>query len=82
MLGQEQDSVGGALDATQSFRGKLTNVNVWDHKLTDTRIQEMSTSCWLDEWEDGNVYSWRNFLQEAPERILIESSCKASRSGT
>ena len=78
MLGRKQDSVSGALDATQSFRGMLTNVNVWDHKLTDTGIQEMP-SCWLDEWDDGNVFSWRSFLQEAPESIVIKSSCKALR---
>ena len=82
MLGQEQDSAGGSLDATQSFRGMLTNVNVWDRKLTDTRIQEMSTSCRLYECDDGKVYSWQNFLQKAPERIVEESSCRASRSGT
>lgn len=56
-MGQEQDSVGGGFCADQSYKGMLSNVNLWDYKLTDTRIEEMSNSCLLDEWNAGNVYS-------------------------
>lgn len=82
VLGQEQDSVGGGFDADESFKGMLSNVNVWDHKLADTQIEEMSTSCLLDEWNAGNVYSWRSFLQKAQARLLTESPCKPLGTGT
>ena len=81
VLGQDQDVVGGGFDAEQSFKGMLSNVNVWDHKLTDTRIEEMSTSCLLDEWNAGNVYSWRSFLQKAQAR-LVKSPCRPLGTGT
>ena len=82
MLGQKQDSVGGGFDADQSFKGMLSNVNVWDHKLSDTRIEMMSTSCLLDEWNAGNVCGWRSFLQEAQARLVKESPCKPLGTGT
>ena len=82
VLGQHQDSVGGDFEADQSFKGMLSNVNVWDHKLLDARIKEMSTSCLLDVWNAGNVYRWRNFLQEATARLVKESPCKPLEPGT
>ncbi|XP_078279138.1 LOW QUALITY PROTEIN: serum amyloid P-component-like [Rhinoraja longicauda] len=33
ILGQEQDSVGGRFDASQSFVGEITDVHLWDHIL-------------------------------------------------
>ena len=82
VLGQDQDTVGDGFNADQSFRGTLSNVNVWDHKLTDTRIEEMAKSCLLDEWNAGNVYRWRYFLQKAPPRLVQESPCNLARTGT
>ena len=82
VLGQDQDSVGGGFDADQSFKGMLSNVNVWDRKLTDTQIKEMSTSCLLDEWNAGNVYSWRSFLKKAQARLVTESPCRPLGTGT
>lgn len=82
MLGQEQDSVGGGFDADQSFKGMLSNVNVWNRKLSDKQIEDMSTSCLLDEWNAGNVYRWRSFLQEAQARLVEESPCKPLETGT
>ena len=82
VLGQEQDSVGGGFDADKSFKGMLSNVNVWDHKLTDAQVKEMSTSCLLDEWNAGNVYGWRSFLHKAQARLVTESPCKPLGPGT
>ena len=82
VLGQEQDSVGGNFEANESFKGMLSNVNVWDHMLTDTQVKEMSTSCLLDEWNAGNVYGWRSFLEKADARLVTESPCKPLGTGT
>ena len=76
VLGQDQDSVGGDFEADQSFQGMLSNVNVWDEMLSPTRITEMATSCLLDEWNAGNVYKWRNFLNEAETKLVKPSSCQ------
>ena len=45
VLGQEQDSVGGSFDSSQSFQGSLTNVNVWSYVLSASAIKSMSMSC-------------------------------------
>ncbi len=81
MLGQEQDSVGGDFDADQSFKGMLSNVNVWNKVLLASQIEEMSTSCLLDEWNAGNVYKWRDFIRESDGRLLKESTCEPLRVG-
>jgi len=59
----------------------LSNVNVWDEKLSDTKIERISTSCSLDEWNAGNVYRWSSLLQEAPARLAKKSPCMPPRTG-
>ena len=76
VLGQEQDSVGGGFDASQSFQGKLSNVDAWDHVLLGTQIKEMSKSCLLGELNAGNVYKWTDFLRKGGARLVQPSSCK------
>ena len=76
VLGQDQDSVGGGFDADQSFQGMLSSVNVWDHMLLATQVKEMSTSCLLDEGNEGNVYKWIDFLREGGTRLVQPSPCK------
>ena len=79
VLGQEQDSVGGDFQATQSFQGMLTNVNLWDSVLFGAQIQEMSKSC--QSHDEGNVYKWLDFLREGGPRLVQLSTCKAEEAG-
>ena len=81
MLGQEQDSVGGDFEAEQSFKGMLSNVNLWNRVLSAVQIEDMSSSCLLDEWNAGNVYKWRDFLRESQTRLLKHSTCKPLGTG-
>lgn len=77
VLGQEQDSVGGGFDSTQSFQGMLSFVNVWDNVLSSSQIIEMSKSCQKAEGGiEGNVYKWSDFLNEGGARLLHPSPCK------
>ncbi|XP_078357295.1 uncharacterized protein LOC144642185 [Oculina patagonica] len=76
VLGQEQDSVGGHFDVNQSFQGMLSNTNVWSYVLPGTQIKEMSKSCQLDEWNDGDVYRWSDFLNQGGARLVQPSPCK------
>ncbi len=75
MLGQEQDSAGGGFDATQSFQGMLSNVNIWDQELDATKIKDMSLSCQHDEEADRKVYKWLDFLREGGATVLKPSPC-------
>ena len=78
MLGQLQRSVveGDFYGSDFSFKGKLTNVNVWDHVLDARVIEQMSTSCLSDEPTDRKVYNWIDFLNAGEARLIEKSSCK------
>lgn len=76
VLGQEQDSVGGDFEKSQSFQGMLSNVHVWDRVLPAPQIKEISTSCVLDEWNEANVYEWSDFLRQGGAMLLKPSPCK------
>ncbi|XP_020607079.1 C-reactive protein 1.4-like [Orbicella faveolata] len=75
VLGQEQDSVGGDFDASQSFQGMLSYVNVWDRVLSSTQIKEMSQSCLPDERNEGNIYKWTDFLRQGGSKLVEPSPC-------
>ena len=55
MLGQEQDSFQGGFDASQSFVGMMSQVNLWNRVLSAQEISHMSKSC---RSEEGNVLKW------------------------
>ncbi len=81
MLGQKQGSVGGGFQADQSFKGMLSNVNLWNRVLLASQIEEISTSCLLDPWNAGNVYKWHNFLRASETRLLKKSTCEPLLAG-
>ena len=81
MLGQEQDSVGGGFDSTQSFQGMLTSVNLWDSVISGTQIQDMSKSCDPSDHYAGNVYKWLDFLREGGPVLVQSPTCKADKEG-
>ena len=74
VLGQEQDSVGGGFDASQSFQGMLTNVNVWSFALPEPAIMDMSKCCRAGE---GSVYMWSDFIYGmiGKPRLVVPSQC-------
>lgn len=74
VIGQEQDALGGGFDATQSFQGHLTGVNVWSSVIPSETIKEMSKSCLRGK---GKVYKWSDFrytVRGSPE-VVIPSPC-------
>lgn len=76
VLGQEQDSLGGGFQTSQSFQGMLSNVNVWDEVLAKDEIKNMSKSCLIEEWDEANVYKWPDFLRQGGAKLVTPSSCK------
>ncbi|TNN81025.1 Neuronal pentraxin-2 [Liparis tanakae] len=55
ILGQEQDTLGGRFDATQSFVGEMSGVHMWSHVLTASDIYSLA-SC--GSHLRGDVVAW------------------------
>ena len=74
MLGQDQDTLGGSFDPSQSFVGLLNGVNVWKTVLSASVIQSLSTSCLSGS---GDVYSWSDFRDgiKGNTGLVIPSNC-------
>lgn len=81
VLGQEQDSVGGGFETSQSFKGMLSYVNVWDHVVTPTLIEDMASSCLWDEGDEGKVYKWLDFIRAGGTILIEPSPCEALGTG-
>ncbi|XP_078615554.1 sushi, von Willebrand factor type A, EGF and pentraxin domain-containing protein 1-like isoform X2 [Branchiostoma floridae x Branchiostoma japonicum] len=62
VLGQDQDEILGGFDSRESFKGKLSRLNVWDHVLTEAQISVMARHCTDDS---GNVRAWPDFRAAA-----------------
>ena len=83
ILGQEQDDVGSAklFDASQSFSGSLTQVNIWSTLLDNTTIK-MFSNCLLSGPENqlGDVVSWEEdeweFFNATIEHLERVDLCK------
>ncbi|XP_078367115.1 neuronal pentraxin-2-like isoform X2 [Oculina patagonica] len=73
VLGQDQDSVGGSFEASQSFIGEMTGVNIWNHVIKDQEILRMSKSCLTGV---GNVFQWSDFKAHLKGSVqIIKASC-------
>lgn len=59
IIGQEQDSLGGSFEATQSYVGHMTGLNIWNRVLGPSEISGVSKSC-IDG--SGNVLTWRDVI--------------------
>lgn len=55
ILGQEQDTLGGRFDATQSFMGEMSEVQLWSHVLSFSDIHSLA-SC--GSHLQGDVFAW------------------------
>ncbi|XP_062321784.1 neuronal pentraxin-1 isoform X2 [Osmerus eperlanus] len=61
ILGQEQDTLGGRFDATQSFVGEMSDVQMWSHVLTAQDIYGLA-SC--GSHLSGDVFTWSEAMVE------------------
>jgi len=72
---------GGSFDSGQAYQGSLSRVNVWNFRIAEKIIKQMSRGCGL--WS-GNVVSWYNFKNNifGDLQIITPSSCSlAGESG-
>ena len=59
VFGQDQDSVGGGFETSQSFAGLMSHVNMWNYVLNPFSLVDMATGFGN---EKGNLVSWRELL--------------------
>uniref|UniRef100_A0A672I2P8 Si:dkey-14o18.2 n=1 Tax=Salarias fasciatus TaxID=181472 RepID=A0A672I2P8_SALFA len=78
ILGQEQDTLGGRFDVTQSFMGELSDLQFWSRVLTPSEIYSQAT---CGAHLEGDVMSW---LEESVElhggRTAGSQSCRTTMS--
>ena len=75
VIGQEQDSFGGRFDATQSYVGELTDLNIWNRVLDAREVSSLSKSC---HGGRGNVKKWSDFKVGlgGDVRVISPSACE------
>jgi hypothetical protein len=72
VIGQDQDSPGGGFQAKDSFKGILTEVNIWNRTLGSDEIESFAKDC--DSLVQGNYKAYSDFnISSATE--LIKLSC-------
>ncbi|XP_041068211.1 mucosal pentraxin-like [Carcharodon carcharias] len=77
ILGQDQDSVGGGFDWSQSFVGEITDVNMWDHVLTASEIKAVSQGC---HCPGGNIIDWATIRYTASGKVNIQDNDECATS--
>ena len=70
VLGQDQDVDSGGFQPHQSFKGVMSNINVWSRFVPAKEIKEMATSCILGT---GDVMRWSD-VKGHYKGILKETS--------
>jgi len=75
ILGQEQDSFGGRFEASQSYIGELTDLNIWNRVLPASEISKLSKSY---HGGRGNVKKWSDFKVgiRGNVRVVSPSACE------
>ena len=69
---------GGSFFEDRSFRGKFSQVNVWDEILTAEEIKSISKSCYNDV---GTILAWPTVLDNTHGNVHKEdpNSCRSLR---
>ena len=62
VIGQDQDCLGGCLEARQQCLGKVTLFNVWDFLLSANDVQDLYNGVGT---ETGNFLAWRDIKKFA-----------------
>ena len=79
ILGQEQDTVGGKFSSLESFRGRLTRLNLWDTALDEEIFSgPIMTSCQeiVGDMVDGQnkVFTWADISEGVYGAIEVKDA--------
>ena len=69
VLGQEQDSVGGRFNPSQTLHGRLASVNMWDKVLPESDIAAQYTNCSVPH---GSAINWSVFKNLTRGNVAVE----------
>uniref|UniRef100_A0A3P9Q545 Pentraxin family member n=1 Tax=Poecilia reticulata TaxID=8081 RepID=A0A3P9Q545_POERE len=72
-LGQDQDSHGGGFEAKQSFVGMMSDLHMWDYKLSPCEIQKYVNDF---GYAKGNVLNWNSLEFQIIGTVLVENKLK------
>jgi hypothetical protein len=72
VIGQDQDSVGAGFQAKDSFKGYVTQVNIWDRVLGSDEIKRFAKDC--GSFMQGNYKTYSDFNVSSSTQ-LIKSLC-------
>jgi hypothetical protein len=61
MVGQAQVTVGNHDNKAKSFKGEITNVNIFETSAEDFGVQASGNKCTQPDKFENNVRSWRDF---------------------
>ncbi|XP_015683156.1 adhesion G-protein coupled receptor D2, partial [Protobothrops mucrosquamatus] len=61
IIGQDQDSLGGAFKEKESFSGNLTDLQVWARVLSQEQVEKVRSCVSIRE---GLIFDWRSDLLE------------------
>ncbi|XP_046863374.1 neuronal pentraxin-2-like, partial [Xenia sp. Carnegie-2017] len=74
VIGQDQDTGSTfAFQKEDSFKGDLTEMNVWDRVLTDYEIQRVAKDC--GTLIQGNVIKYSDFKMSEETKFIERLSC-------
>jgi hypothetical protein len=73
VIGQDQDSPGGGFQAKDSFKGILTEVNIWNRTLGSDEIESFAKDC--DSLVQGNYKAYSDFNISSATELIILSCC-------
>ncbi|CAB4042850.1 Hypothetical predicted protein, partial [Paramuricea clavata] len=73
VIGQDQDSVGGGFQIVDSYKGILTEVNIWSKILGSGEIQRFANDCGLPM--QGNYKAYSNFTISKATGLIKPSCC-------
>ena len=60
VFGQDQDAIGGAFEAKQSFAGLMSHVNMWSYVLPPFSLVDMAMGFGT---EKGNLVAWSEIVK-------------------
>jgi len=80
LIGQEPDTLRGNFNNLESFRGKISGLNIWNFSLSDKDIEEIA-SC--KKKKGGNVIKWEEngwtYSNTSPTKIGLNELCLKSK---
>ncbi|XP_015278488.1 PREDICTED: adhesion G-protein coupled receptor D2 [Gekko japonicus] len=75
IIGQDQDSLGGAFKEKESFSGNLTDLHVWRRVLSREQMEKVR-SCF--SVEEGLVFGWRADIldvEKSVQQAMLQLTC-------